>query len=184
MFKTLKNCIWKYGSGFKMLLLKITSHIPSHLLRNFLFQNFFGMNIAQGGVIYGGTEFRSPRLIHIGRHSIVGNNCLLDGRSGLEIGDNVNISSGVWIWTLHHDVQSPDFAITGAKTIIHNRVWLCSRSTILPGVVIGEGAVVASGAVVTKDVPPYAIVGGIPAKVIGTRNKDLSYVLEGGLPFI
>lgn len=184
MLKMLKSFIWKYGSGLKMLLLKATSVIPSHFLRNFIYRNVFGMNIASGGVIYSGTEFRSPKLIHIGRNSIIGNGCLLDGRSGLEIGDNVNISSGVWIWTLHHDVQSHDFAITGAKTVIHNRVWLCSRSTILPGVVIGEGAVVASGAVVTKDVPPFAIVGGIPAKIIGKRSENLTYELEGGLPFI
>ena len=167
-----------------MLTLRAVSYIPSHYLRNIIFRHIFGMQIAQGGVIYSGSEFRAPRKIRIGRNSIVGNGCLLDGRSGLEIGSNVNISSGVWIWTLHHDVQSPDFALAGGKTIIHDRVWLCSRSTILPGVVIGEGAVVASGAVVTKNVPPYTIVGGVPAKIIGKRTESISYELEGGLPFI
>jgi len=162
----------------------MTSYIPSHYLRNFIFRHVFGMQLAQGSVIYSGTEFRAPRKIRIGRHSIIGNGCLLDGRRGLEIGENVNISSGVWIWTLHHDVQSPDFSVTGATTIIHDRAWLCSRSTVLPGVEIGEGAVVASGAVVTKDVSPFTIVGGVPAKVIGKRTEDLSYKLEEGLPFI
>lgn len=184
MLKIIKQTIWPYGAGFKMLLLRMVSGIPSHFLRNFFYRQLFGMRLAQSSVIYSGTEFRSPKLIQIGQHSIIGNGCLLDGRSGLEIGDNVNISSGVWIWTLHHDVQSPDFAITGAKTIIHNRAWLCSRSTILPGVIIGEGAVVASGAVVTKNVPPFTIVGGVPAKIIGKRNEHLTYELEGGLPFI
>ena len=54
---------------------------------------------------------------------------------------------------------------------IDDYAWICCRSVILPGIKIGKGAIVASGAVVTKDVPPYAIVGGIPAKVIGWREK-------------
>ena len=56
--------------------------------------------------------------------------------------------------------------------------WLSFRSTILPGVTIGEGAVVAAGAVVTRDVPPYAIVAGIPARVVGERPRELDYDLN------
>jgi acetyltransferase-like isoleucine patch superfamily enzyme len=184
MLKKLKDEVWKYGSGLKSLMLRMASYIPSHFIRNFTYRTVFGMTILKGGVIYSGTEFRDPRKILVGINSIIGNGCLLDGRGGLEIGSNVNISSGVWIWTHHHDVQSPDFAITGGKTTIHDRVWLCSRCTILPGVVIGEGAVVASGAVVAKDVPPFSIVGGVPAKVIGKRSDKLTYELGVGLPFI
>lgn len=142
------------------------------------------MQIEPGAVIYGGTEFRAPNKIHIGQNSIVGNDCLLDGRSELFIGQNVNISSGVWIWTQHHDMQSSNFDIVGDKVTINDRVWLCSRSIILPGVVVGEGAVVASGAVVSRDVPPFAIVGGIPAKIIGTRTRELTYQLGDSVPFI
>ena len=68
-------------------------------------------------------------------------------------------------------MNSDDFHAIGGKTIIHRYAWICSRSILLPGVTIGEGAVVASGAVVTKDVEPYAIVAGIPAKKIGERKK-------------
>lgn len=173
-----------YATGFKMLVIKITSNIPSQFLRKAILSKLFGMKISAGATIYCGTEFRAPSKITIGVNSIVGNDSLLDGRRGLIIGNNVNISSGVWIWTLHHDVQSPDFAVTGGETIINDRVWLCSRSTILPGVTVGEGAVVASGAVVTKDVPPFAIVGGIPARIIGKRTDRLEYELTSGLPFI
>lgn len=184
MYAVSKKYINKYLSGFKMLSIQFVSILPSQYLRVLFFRYLFGMRIAKGGVIYSGSEFRAPQKITIGRNSIVGNNCVLDGRRVLEIGSNVNISSGVWIWTLHHDVQSPIFAVVGDKTIIHDRVWLCSRSIILPGVEIGEGAVVASGAVVTKDVPPYTVVGGTPAKIIGKRTKNLIYELEGGVPFI
>lgn len=176
--------IKKYASGLKMLAIKVTSHLPSQYFRKAILSKLFGMKIASSATIYGGTEFRAPSKISIGENSIIGNNSLLDGRRGLMIGSNVNISSGVWIWTLHHDVQSPEFAVAGGETTIGARVWLCSRSTLLPGVKIGEGAVVASGAVVTKDVPPYAIVGGVPAKIIGKRTENLKYILSDGLPFI
>lgn len=63
---------------------------------------------------------------------------------------------------------------------IHDRVrvWLCTRSTILAGVTIGEGAVVAASAVVTKSVAPYDIVAGIPARKVSERNRDLTYILN------
>lgn len=179
-----RSFIWRYAAGFKMLLTQWVTKIPSQSLRVLLLRQVFGMQIAKGCVIYGGSEFRAPRKIRIGANTIIGNGCLLDGRNGLEIGRNVNISSGAWIWTMHHDVNSPTFAEMGDKTVIKDRAWICSRSTLLPGVEIGEGAVVATGAVVTKDVPAFAIVGGIPAKVIGSRSKDLNYELGAGLPFI
>jgi len=67
-------------------------------------------------------------------------------------------------------------AYYGAPVEIGDYAWVCSRSIILPGVKVGEGAVVACGAVVTKDVEPYTVVGGIPAKKIADRNKNLEYV--------
>lgn len=158
--------------------------IPSQIIRMFLLRRVFGMKIAEGATIYGGSEIRAPKEISIGKNSIVGNACLLDGRRQIEIGANVNISSGVWIWSLHHDVNSPDFSVVGGKVEIGDRAWLCSRCTVLPGVRIGEGAVVASGAVVAKDVAPFTIVGGLPAKEIGRRTENLTYQLDKGLPFI
>ena len=65
----------------------------------------------------------------------------------------------------------------GDKVTISDYAWLSSRTTILPGVTIGEGAVVAAGAVVTKDVADHAIVAGVPARVIGTRTANLEYRL-------
>ncbi|WP_370630610.1 DapH/DapD/GlmU-related protein [Mucilaginibacter sp. 21P] len=89
------------------------------------------------------------------------------------------------IWTLHHDYNSPDFAQAGAPVVIEDYAWVCSRAIILPGVTIGRGAVVAAGAVVTRDVAPYTVVGGTPAKKIADRNPDLVYNLgEYILPII
>jgi acetyltransferase-like isoleucine patch superfamily enzyme len=89
----------------------------------------------------------------------------------------------VWIWTLEHDPQSPAFATTGGPVVIEDYAWVSCRTVILPNVRIGRGAVVAAGAVVTRDVPDYAIVGGVPAKVIGERSRDLNYELSWYQPF-
>ena len=122
------------------------------------------------------VKIRNPKGLLIGNNSSIGPNVLLDARSGLEIGNCVTIAYDAIIWTLHHDMNSSTFEGKGGKVIIGDYAWICSRSIILPGVKIGKGAVVASGAVVSKDVEPFSIVGGIPAKVIGQReNKEYTY---------
>lgn len=170
--------------GVSRLAQRYVSHVPSHLARNLVYRVVFGLKVGEGVVIYGNVEIWSPRGVRIGDRSIIGNSCFLDGRRGLVIGRDVNVSSGAWFWTLHHDVQSADFAVTGGRIVVGDRAWICSRATVLPGITIGAGAVVATGAVVTSDVPPYAIVGGVPAKVIGERRHELTYRLGKKIPFI
>lgn len=174
----------RWALAFVMLSQKIVSYIPSHIVRNFLYRHIFRVRLARGVTIYGGVEMRSPWKIEIGESSIIGHGCLLDGRRGLEIGKNVNVSSGVWIWTLQHDPQSPTFDATGGKVSIGDYAWLCSRATVLPGIEVGEGAVVAASAVVTKNIAAYEIVGGVPATKIADRRKDLQYSTSYRVPFI
>jgi len=113
----------------------------------------------------------------------VGTDAILDGRGGITLGDNVNLSSQAAIWTMQHVPDDPDFGVVSAPVRVEDRAWISFRATILPGVTIGEGAVIAAGAVVTKDVPPFAMVGGIPAKQIGERSRALRYVLGPPAPF-
>ncbi|NJK52359.1 MAG: hypothetical protein HC936_05170 [Leptolyngbyaceae cyanobacterium SU_3_3] len=88
-----------------------------------------------------------------------------------------------WIWTAQHDLNDSGFAGVSAPVVIEDYAWISSRATILPGVTIGRGAVVAAGAVVTKSVAPFEIVGGVPAKKIGERNRDLDYQLSSCIAF-
>ena len=119
----------------------------------------------------------NPRNISIGSHVVINKSVMLDGRGAeLIIGDNVDIAQETNIWTLEHDVNDPNHREVPGKVVIEDHVWIASRVTILPGVHIGRGAVVASGAVVTQNVAPMAIVGGIPAKVIGQRKNPLTYI--------
>ncbi len=125
------------------------------------------------------VEFINPSNISIGDNVVINKKVLLDGRGGkLVIGNNVDIAQEVNIWTLEHDVNDNMHKEKPGDVIIEDFVWIASRVTILPGVKIGKGAVVACGAVVTKDVPSLSIVGGIPARIIGYRKNNLSYKLD------
>ena len=124
------------------------------------------------------TDVKAPWSIRIGNNVIVNKNVLLDGRGGLEIGDNVDIAQDVFIWTAQHDYNDDYHKYITGKVVINDYAWLASRSMILPGVTVGRGAVVAAGAVVTKDVEAMALIGGIPAKVIGHRESRLLYTLH------
>lgn len=170
--------------GVIMLTQKIVSYIPSHLVRNAIYKHIFQLKIGKGVTIYSGVELRSPWKIIIGDNSIIGHDCILDGRRSLIIGKNVNISSGTWIWTLQHDPQSVTFEAVGGTVNIKDFVWLCSRSTILPSVTVGEGTVVAASSVVTKTTESNIIVGGIPAKKISNRITGLNYRLGLRIPFV
>lgn len=150
----------------------ILSNLPFISLRNWGLR-LFGINMSRNVRFYQGFHIRSPRNIAIGEGVSIGPKVLLDGRCGLFIGNNVTIAYEAIIWTLNHDYNDVGFAAKGAPVVIGDYAWICCRSIILPGIEIGKGAIVASGAVVTKDVPPYAIVAGIPAKVIGYREKKV-----------
>jgi acetyltransferase-like isoleucine patch superfamily enzyme len=169
--------IKKYLSSFIFLLLKFNSYLPFHFVRIIILNTFFGSKINYKAGLYYGVEIRHPWKLKIGQSSIIGHHTLLDARKGLIIGKNVNISSDVMIWTLHHDYNDRYFKAIGSSVEIDDFAWICSRAIILPGVKIGRGAVIASGAVVTKNVGEYCIMAGIPAKEIGKRTKDLQYDL-------
>ena len=160
------------------LLIHKTKNIPSHIIRNFIYKNILLVKRGRKSIIYFGCEIRAGYNLYIGEGTIVGDNCILDARDGIDIGDNVNISSEVRLWTGSHDINSPYFGYKGNNIVIGNRAWISSNAIILGGVKIGEGAVVCANAVVTKDVKPFTIVAGVPAKPIGERSQDLQYMFH------
>lgn len=111
--------------------------------------------------------------ISIGTGSGLGVNCSVHGP--LCIGENVMMGPDVTILTHTHNIDRTDIpmghqGMRVAEVIIGNDVWIGMRSIIMPGVKIGNGAVIGAGAVVTKDVPDYAVVGGVPAHIIRYRK--------------
>jgi acetyltransferase-like isoleucine patch superfamily enzyme len=154
------------------------SGIPSHTIRQWYYCYVMKYNIGQNTAILMDCTFDCTQHFAIGSNSVINGKCRIDNKSSITIGDNVSISQEVMILSSDHDPDSPVFASRDLPVIIEDYVFIGSRATILPGVTIGKGAVIAAGSVVTKNVEPFAIVGGVPAQFIRTRKAELNYRLS------
>lgn len=157
-------------SALYMVWIRVCLAVPSKHFRRFFLNGHRNVHIHRSVPLYHGLEWWEGPL-SIGEGSSIGFRNHLDCRCGLEIGRNVCLASDVTIWTLHHDYNDVHFKVKGGKVTIGDYAWLCSNCIILPGVTLGEGVIVAAGAVVTKDVEPWTVVGGVPAKPVGKREK-------------
>ena len=165
------------------LLWWLVGNMPFHTWRRF-FYRWAGMKIGRGSAIHMQARIFDPDHIVIGEDTIIGEKVTLDGRrqlknsrGGIKIGDHVDIASEVMIWTSEHDLKSQTWDPIEEPVEIGDYAFIGPRVIILPGVKVGRGAVIAAGAVVTKDVVEKTIVAGVPAKVIGTRQGELKYKL-------
>lgn len=162
---------------FWLMILSSVTWCPFWLVRKFFFK-LSGLKVGRSSKLHCGCWFYKPSGIEIGKGTVIGHRTFLDGRANLKIGNQVDIASEVMIYNSEHDVQSEDMKAIKQPVEIGDYVFVGPRAIILPGVKIGKGAVVAAGAVVTKDVPEKIIVGGVPAKEIGKREvKKLNYRL-------
>ena len=117
------------------------------------------------------TDF--GKNIHIGENVFINSGCKMQDQGGIFIGDDVLIGHNACLLTLNHDFDPENRADMHPEPVrIEDKAWLGSNVTVLPGVTIGEGAIVAAGAVVTKDVEANTIVGGVPAKLIKKIGND------------
>lgn len=170
--------IWNWWLDFKLFLVHLVSVlIPFRMIRHMVFR-IAGMKIGRGSSIHMGVRFFDPRGVRIGADTMIGHRCFLDGRAPLIVGEHVDMASEVMIYNSEHDLASDTFSAIHEEVKIGDYCFIGPRAIILPGVTVGKGAIIAAGAVVTKDVDDFAIVGGVPAKQIGTRpNKKLHYRL-------
>ena len=160
----------------------ILHYIPFWMPRK-LFLRMVGAKIGKGSFIMKNNYIMNARQLTIGDYSHINRDCIVDSRGGLTIGDNVSISHRVNIMTGGHDARDAHFVGVFKPIVIEDYAWLGVGCTVLQGVTIGRGAVVSAGAVVTKDVAPYDVVAGVPAKPIGKRPQNLNYHCSGWLPF-
>lgn len=159
--------IWGLTADFIM-------ELPFRAVRT-LYCKLFFKSMGKNVYIGKGLDIREPSKICIGNNVCIGKRVVLDGRNGLNISNNVDIAQECCLWSTQHNYNDDFHSLEGEEIIIEDYVWLCTRSTILPGITIRKGAVVATGAVVTRDVEPMTVVGGCPAKKISNRKSKLLY---------
>tara|TARA_Y100001970_G_C14077294_1_gene772735 strand:+ start:621 stop:1172 length:552 start_codon:yes stop_codon:yes gene_type:complete len=150
----------------------IVGHIPWAGLRYLYYKMICQITIGEQTEIWTGVRFVGGAMdkISIGKFSVIPHGALLVAGDAIRIGDNVVFGHDVQLYTSDHDPDDPTFARRDAPIEIHDNVWVGSRAIILKGVTIGEGAVVAAGSVVTRDVESFSIVGGNPARKIRDRG--------------
>ncbi len=120
------------------------------------------------------TDF--GKNITIGKDVFINSGCHFQDQGGIEIGDGALIGHNVVLATINHDLNPKENRKNHYAAIkIGAHVWIGSNATILPGVTIGDYAVVAAGAVVTRDVPAMTVVGGVPARVLKTIQEEECY---------
>ena len=161
--------LYSYGAHLLFALLDLMPH-P---LRIVLFRFWF-KQIGAAPLIDYKTYARYPSKIRLGNNVAINRGCQLYASQRAEagtitIGNNVALGPNVTIFTAGHDYSRHDLPDIAAPVVLHDHVWVGGHSIILPGVTLGEGAVVGAGSVVTKDVPAYHVVAGNPARIINER---------------
>ena len=149
----------------------VSSFQPSSSLRIFLLR-MFGAKIGKGVVIKPYTRIKFPWKLQVGDHSWIGESVWIDNLDTVTIGNHCCLSQLVYVCTGDHDWKSPSFALRHEPVNIEDEVWLCARSTVAPGITIGEGAVMAIGSVATHDLDAWMIHTGNPAHPIRRRKID------------
>lgn len=130
-----------------------------------------GADIAPEVFIGHGVYIRFPQNVSIGSGTRVSGRCRIESWGNVTIGRCCMFNDDVLLLTAQHDIDSVDFGDDVRPILIGDYVWLPQRIIVLPGVHIGDAAVVGTGSVVTRDVPPYAVVAGNPASVIRDRAR-------------
>ncbi len=125
-----------------------------------------------------GVEMWAGRRLSMGSRSTIGQRCYIDARAGIRIDSDVSISRETALLTASHIPDDPEFGAALAPVHLERNCWIGTRAMVLPGVRIGEGAVVGAGSVVTADVDPYTIVAGVPAAVLRKRRAPMAYRLD------
>lgn len=175
--------LWKrIQKAHRSCLVYVTNHIIAGLIsrrmRLFWYRYVMRFQLGQGTSVLPDFRISEPGNLVVGDHSVINNSCRFDNREPISIGNNVSVSYGSMLLTRGHNIDDPSFGTCGAGIRIDDYAWICANAVILPGVTIGKGAVVLTGSVVTKDVSPFAVVGGNPAQFIRERGRDLQYELN------
>ena len=159
----LKRILW--------LLVSKLLYVSPWRIRFTVFRRF-GAKIGNDCALYPSACYYAPWNLECGNRVCVAPDAEIYNKAKVVIGSNVVISQGAYICTASHDISSPTMDLVLKPITICDNVWIAAKATILPGVTVGEGAVVGACAVVAKDVPPWSVVVGNPARVVKKRELN------------
>lgn len=162
----------------------VVGYIPIWHVRKAIYK-LCGMKIGSDSYILMGTKIMCPWRIKIGSGTYINENCFIDGRGELIIGNNVSISRGTNILTGTHDSHSERFEFVSMAVKIEDNVWTGINSIIMPGVILKKGCILAAGSVAIRqkiDTVECSIYSGVPAVKIGKRNLSELYSLGSWKP--
>lgn len=160
-----KQICWKV---INVTLFRCLIGTQLRFLRNILLR-MFGAKIPLDSLIYPSCTIWAPWNLEIGKYSCVGPDTKLYNKNKIIIRHNAVVSQGCFLCTASHDITDPKHSLTTAPIIIEDRAWVAADAFVGMGVTIGRGAVVGARAAVFKDVEPWTVVGGNPAKFIKKR---------------
>ena len=160
------------------------SRIPIHWFRIWWYRRIMKIQIGEGTNIQMNVLFYGDFIhrISIGKGSVIHPRCVFNAAESITLGDGVQLGHAVEFYTGGHDPLTENWAGVRAPISVGNGVLITSKSTILSGVTIGEGACVTPGSVVAKSVEPYTIVGGVPARLIQKRPVQSVKIQSLGRP--
>ena len=138
-----------------------------------LLLKFFGARVCWTSNVLPSCRIWAPWNLTMGSYACLSADVDCYSVAPISLGDNATVSQGVKLCTAGHDIASTIMELTTVPIVIDANAWVAGWSIVLPGVTIGDGAVVAAGAVVTKDVEPWTVVGGNPAKVLKKRCLEV-----------
>lgn len=147
-----RTAVHPYGDGWRNLLLK-----------------GFGADVGVRSWVHPRAVVWAPWCLSVGDDTCISSGVDVYNAHGVVLGDRVVVSQRTFLCTVTHDIEAVDFSLKGASITIKNDCWIAAEAFIHPGVTIGEGAVVGARAVVVKDVPPWSVVAGNPARVVKQR---------------
>jgi maltose O-acetyltransferase len=174
----MKKLRWIFSEGLLYFANRVVPRVPIHKFRLAFYRRVMKFTIGKSSAIFMDAWFDAKGGFVLGEYCVINQKCRFDTRGGIEIGNNVSISAEVCVLTADHDVKTKNMNGRKRKVTIGDFVFIGTRAMILPGVTVGRAAVIGAGAVVTKDVPDYAVVAGCPARHIGTREEGFDYDAE------
>jgi acetyltransferase-like isoleucine patch superfamily enzyme len=176
--RRMKRMWWRLAAESKALALWFLSGIPTGLgvwIRARLMSNFFH-KVGKDTVLQSGLRVTNPEKVSIGSHCNFAQGVFITGGGGVTVGDWVGFGPDVKVWSVTHRYEDADrpWLLQGWEkkaVVIEDDVWLGANAFVMPGVIIGKGAIISAGAVVNKSIPAYALVAGNPARVVGWRKR-------------